>query len=500
MPEQRPSSLQRTLVALWILIVAVCVALGFLSWQVFEQGVRAQVREREETLARSLGEIGRRFANYRRVAGGDVMALSEPAVAAELDLMLTAVLAGAPGLEGGIADPADKMVAYAFPTHEGASAKRDVPQVELAQILEVVRRAREQPGLPARMRSDGARSSLLLAAQRLDRGTPGAVGWVMTRVPLDVGQSYRRFGLSVGGLLLLALGSGLWILRALGRWLKRVQELEAGIRQGAGERLPALPRTGERELDRIADALNDLSARLAESRARTEQLGRQLAHSERLASLGRMSAALAHEIGNPLAAMRLRAENAVAGKPERAPAALSSILEEIGRLDELLQRLKALTRLGEVRPQPVAVTAWLTALRARFGDQASAAGVSLELQTPADDVSATFDPATLTRALENLVLNALQHAPRGTVVRLAAEFAADGALRLGVADQGPGIPAGLASQIFEPFVSGRAEGSGLGLSIVREIAESHRGRAWCEPKNADGGATFHLELPPWPAS
>ena len=318
----------------------------------------------------------------------------------------------------------------------------------------------------------------------------------MTRVPLAIGQSFGRLTFGLGALLLLALGSGVWLLSSLRRWTQRVGALEEAIASTPLEELPPLALTGERELDRIVAAFNRLNDRLKVSREDRARLGRDLARSDRLAALGRMAAGLAHEIGNPLAAMRLRSENALAAEPERARAALEAILPQIGRLEELLAALRLLTRTVEIRPQAVAL---LPFLQARLDDVAPTAGrsmIRLDLEpVPPVDARWNFDDKSLARAVENLLLNALEHTPPGGRVTLGAELSAD-RCRLLVSDTGLGVAPADAERIFEPFVTTRAEGVGLGLSLVREIAEAHGGSACCLPvPEGKPGATFRIEIP-----
>jgi signal transduction histidine kinase len=123
----------------------------------------------------------------------------------------------------------------------------------------------------------------------------------------------------------------------------------------------------------------------------------------------------------------------------------------------------------------------------------------------AADATLACDPHQVGRALDNLVLNAIQNSPPGGEVRLEVAPHRDG-VAFRVRDAGPGVPEALRERLFEPFVTGRAEGSGLGLAIVREIARAHGGsaRLVAEPgagAGADAGAgaapgtTFELDLP-----
>ena len=108
--------------------------------------------------------------------------------------------------------------------------------------------------------------------------------------------------------------------------------------------------------------------------------------------------------------------------------------------------------------------------------------------------SARIDPEQIRRALDNLVLNAIQAAPRGSEIVVRAQVVAD-RLILSVRDQGAGPPPAIRDHLFEPFVTGRAEGTGLGLSLVREIAVAHGGTA--RLADSADGTTFEILLS-WP--
>lgn len=102
------------------------------------------------------------------------------------------------------------------------------------------------------------------------------------------------------------------------------------------------------------------------------------------------------------------------------------------------------------------------------------------------------------RVLDNLLTNAIRHAPPGGRVTLAAERGGDGTLVLTVADTGPGIAPDIAGRLFEPFVTSRPDGTGLGLAIARELADAHGGRLFLRAATEGAGAVFVLELPPDP--
>jgi hypothetical protein len=295
-------SLRSVLGILWALIVVLCLSLALLMHELFEQGVGAQVAQADQRLERVSQETARRFERYRATFESRAFAPDEPSARSDLTLLMGAVLAAYPGVEGGVWRGENDSLAYAFPTHEAGIEKKDLPAAELPQIREIIRSSQAQHA-PFARRFDGERASLLIRARPLPGPPDDLTVWVMTRAPLDVGRSYRHLSLGLGALLLLGLGSGLGVLLLLRRWTRRVSELEEAIVSTPLEDLPILRDTGQRELDRVVAALNHLNARLKAAREDGARLGRDLARADRLAALGRMAAGLTHENATKLARM-----------------------------------------------------------------------------------------------------------------------------------------------------------------------------------------------------
>jgi signal transduction histidine kinase len=203
-----------------------------------------------------------------------------------------------------------------------------------------------------------------------------------------------------------------------------------------------------------------------------------------------MAAQIAHEIRNPIASMRLKAENALAKPLEQQSAALRAILDEVERLDDLLERLLAVTRLGELHRAPIALKPWLQARIDNLREQALQTDVTLSSDAP--DETWSFDEKSMSRALDNLLLNAMQHAPPGGWIKLKIDIN-DERCGIIVENSGGGVAPEEREKIFEPFVSTRSDGAGLGLSIAREVVEAHGGSLRCVESKA--GARFEMELP-----
>jgi signal transduction histidine kinase len=208
-----------------------------------------------------------------------------------------------------------------------------------------------------------------------------------------------------------------------------------------------------------------------------------------------MAAAVAHEVRNPIAAMQLKAENALA-QPDSQRRALEFVLREIRRLDETVKELLKKAEPVSTHSRLVCVPIWLMERVDAFTEQSAVAGIDFRIKV--DVESWSFDPLSLGRALDNLIANAIQHTPRGGVVTVAAKKnASDTAMILQVSDTGPGVSIDIEPRLFEPFTSGRRGGVGLGLALAREIAVAHGGAARYLRKAS--GACFELEIP-WLAS
>lgn len=316
----------------------------------------------------------------------------------------------------------------------------------------------------------------------------------MTRVPASTSDAWRP--LVIGMLLIFALVAVSVI--ALGvvvrRWGRRLDRIQQAL--AAETELPQIPVTGAPELDRLGAAVNDYAQRNAQALAQTRRLGDELSRHERLAALGRMTATVAHEIRNPIATMRLAVENAIASgnatPDDAAHAAL--MLAQIQRLDGVVESLLGMVQPIRLHLDTVVVRDWLAALLDPAELPAGTPPPQLSVADPS--LQWALDPQQLGRAVHNLLRNAWQHAQPGTVVRVDAAVR-DGRLQLCVANQGAPIAEPVAAQLFEPFVSGRSDGNGLGLALVREIARAHAGQV--RYTHADGITHFILELP-WRAS
>ena len=478
-------SLRSRLLALWLMLAVCGVVTGLLLVEFYRQSTNAQVGRAEEAVARTCRELADRYQFFVIGWGGGNI---DDALKQELVGVVQAALRHSPGVEGGIWQADAASLAYAFPTYEGTGPKTDLPVAELSTIRRVNADALREDR-PVTVHVVGRSQVLVVHACPLHGLLSDVTAWTMMRAFAAEGRAYNQLLIGLAVLALTVFGSAIWLARILYLWSRQLVRLEielAGRDPGAAD-LPALTRTGEREFDRLVDALNATGARLADERRRASA-------AERLAAVGRLAAGLSHEIRNPIAAMRLKAENALAANDEgRRITALQSILQQVGRLDGLLRDLLAMTQRREPRLADIDLAAFLERTAEAHRELAVSIGVKLVIgPAPLATTPPQFDAEQMHRALDNLILNAIENTPAGGSIEVTAEHRADN-LCVRVRDTGQGIPDNIRDRLFEPFVTGRSEGTGLGLAVVREIARAHGGEARLVPTSE--GGEFEIEVP-----
>ncbi len=476
-------SLRLQLAVFWALLLAVFLLLGVVMLGLYRLSPAMQMKAGRVRVEQACEQMAQRYAQSAPPGAGLRVDLAR--------VLLQLVLTEAPYVEGGVWTATGSMVAYAYPTYEGAGAKTDVPPAERPLLEQLASQAVDTGRMQAQQ-VRGSRELLIVAACPLGAGQ--AAAWTMTRTQLGAVAAEGSLRAGIAALVAAIVCSGLWLGLLLYRGQARVRRLENALAAAPDDAMPVLPRTGLKELDRIVASYNGFAARFEEARETARAARAQRSRDMRLAALGRMSSAVAHEIRNPIAAMRLKAENALAGDGATQARALNSIVGQIDRLDAVVQSLLALVQPLDLKPRPVDLPAWLDERLAGAEAAAAARQVRLVL-APGAPTCAVFDPLHLARAIDNLLDNAIRHAPSpgGTVTLAGRGDAAQALLALSVSDDGEGVPEAVRARLFEPFGTGRADGTGLGLALSREVAIAHGGELRHEP--ARPGARFILEMP-----
>ena len=304
-------------------------------------------------------------------------------------------------------------------------------------------------------------------------------------------------------LLLGVAGSGAGVLAGFGlaRSLRQqLVELSVPIRTAAGSLDevvgPVQVRSGG-EVEDIENSLNSLASRVASVVERLQAAERESLRNDQLAALGQLAAGLAHELRNPLTAVRTLVE---AARSRGADAQLDGrdlevVEEEISRLDSTLQSFLDYARPPVLERRPIDVRDVIQRTVQLVNARAELQSVRLEMTLPSDPLVVSADAEQLRQVLLNLLLNALDSLGGGGRITVSAELdTSAGQIVLTIADSGPGIPPAIRDKLFDPFVSSKPSGTGLGLTICRRIVENHGGTITAD--NApSGGAVFTVRLP-----
>ncbi len=272
------------------------------------------------------------------------------------------------------------------------------------------------------------------------------------------------------------------------RLTRRVVELERRTRLIAAGDFSPMPLPGrDDELRDLARSVNEMAQRLAQFQKTVEQ-------TERLRLLGQVSGGLAHQLRNGLAGARLAVQLYLRESPAGADvAALEVALRQLTLLEAHLKRFLDLGRADAARREPCALAALVSEAAGLLRPQCRHAGIELRWSPPAVADTVLGDAGQLGQLLLNVLGNAVEAAGPGGWVEVRMRNAERGMAVVEVLDSGPGPTPEVAERLFEPFVTGKPEGVGLGLAVARQTAEAHGGRiTW----GREGGCTcFRVELP-----
>ncbi len=248
------------------------------------------------------------------------------------------------------------------------------------------------------------------------------------------------------------------------------------------------PLHGVTEVRELHHSLLEMIRRLALSR-------RQLVQASKLAAVGEMAATLAHEVRTPLGILSSSAQLLLTDQnlSEESREMAGFIISESARLNRLITLLLESGRPREPMLHSLEVLEPLRHSLSLLTPKANKQGVTLDPRLPDRLPHIRGDAEQLEQVFLNLLLNAIQAMPGGGTIRLLARAAGDSVI-VEIADSGPGVPEADRQRIFEPFVSGRDSGFGLGLSIVQQIVHQHGGSIEVA-RSPLGGALFRLRFP-----
>ena len=262
------------------------------------------------------------------------------------------------------------------------------------------------------------------------------------------------------------------------------------------------PITTEEGLFVVASVIDITERRRAE--LETQGLRHDLAHISRVATMGELTAAIVHELSQPLTAIRTNAEAGLRliASGEDDPKEVAEILEDIVASDQhagrVIQHMRSLFKKGDIERRPLLLNNLVNDVVSLLGSDALLRNVSVSLDLAPRLLLVPGDRVQLQQVLLNLVMNAFDAVgekpdrPGRLIVRtrtLAGRW-----VQVDVADSGPGIAPDKVDTIFDPFVTTKPTGMGMGLSVSRTIIRAHGGKIWAE-NDPGGGAVVHVVLP-----
>jgi signal transduction histidine kinase len=291
---------------------------------------------------------------------------------------------------------------------------------------------------------------------------------------------------------LLALSGGLALTTLLARKLMQpIRELDRAAaeiaRHNYDHRVDVRGNDAEQdEIGRLGVTFNAMCASIQSGR---EELIRQ----ERLSAIGRISTSIVHDLRNPLAAIYGGAEMLVDGElpPTQVKRLAENIYRASRRIQDLLQELAEITRGRTDPPEICSLREIVLGACEPLRGQAESRHIDLRIDVP-EDIEVPLARARMERVFTNLVVNSMEAINDTGVIEIAASRNGK-AVYVDVVDTGPGIPARIASRLFQPFASeGKRNGMGLGLALSRQTVLNHGGDLWLVPET--GGAHFRMRL------
>jgi signal transduction histidine kinase len=253
----------------------------------------------------------------------------------------------------------------------------------------------------------------------------------------------------------------------------------------------------------IAGLFHERSRR-RKAEVETRQRMSELAHLNRQATAGEMSASIAHELNQPLGAILSNAESAELMLRSASPnldeirEILADIRRDDQRASEVIRRLRSLLKRTAFEPKEIDLNETVREVFDFLSVQASARSVALIAALSPDTLCVKGDSIQLQQVILNLIMNGIDatvDAPIGRRRIVGRTAWMNGAFaEISISDSGPGIPSDKLAQVFDPFFTTKKQGMGIGLSIARTIIEAHGGRIWAESDFGDG-AVFHVSLP-----
>jgi signal transduction histidine kinase/cell division protein FtsL len=302
--------------------------------------------------------------------------------------------------------------------------------------------------------------------------------------------------IGLAGLLLGVLGTAV-LARMITRPIHRL--VDGTVRIAKGDFSRVIPMSSKDEIGELGRSFNEMTSQLLQARQRMEAANRKLVQAEKLASIGRLAATIAHEIRNPLTSVKLNVQK-LAGDESLGPAVqehLGLSLEGIDQIERFIKGLLQYTRVADLAldrfPVEQIVDEALKMLQAALAHK----GIRVERNYARDLPPVLVDGDKMRQVFLNVLRNAQEALGDGGRVSISVDAVEDEGrkkVRVRISDDGPGVSEGDRETIFEPFFTTRPAGFGLGLANARKIVEQHNGSIRVDPDGGPG-ACFDIQIP-----
>jgi signal transduction histidine kinase len=464
---------------------AAALSVMALSVLLVRQAVRnaqsALVSEAQQATATAASEL---LSQYGEISGLDSSWTGLPEAAQDVSLQSISrvVLRSYPGMQGGFATM-DRLRGVAAAARDNESGKSSPGSQEAGMALGTARRAlvtREPASSVVQNGSD------LIVVSSMGDPKRGIAAWSLKRLPGANNPGAHQRELLLSALVIAAL-LGIAGSLATGLSLRRgVLEVQRGLTE--------LERDFDYRLRLRADELGEIGKSINRMASVRRELEEKLRREDRLRATGRLAAALAHEIRNPLNSIRLTIQLLEQRRKTNSIRAedLELVKDEVDRLNSLLTDLLDLQRVRKPQPEQQAIRPVIERTLELIGRHAEARLRRIEFDPGDWELTACFDGKQLTQTVMNLLLNALEATGEGGSISVRIGQA-DGVATVAVSDSGPGLGAEQIDHLFEPFYTTKTDGTGLGLAVSRELMRSQGGDLVFQPEV--NGGTFVVQLP-----
>jgi len=252
--------------------------------------------------------------------------------------------------------------------------------------------------------------------------------------------------------------------------------------------------------DKVSVTLQDITEQKA-AEIQFQELQAELAHVSRLSSMGQMAAMIVHELTQPLTAIGnyMAAARKMLESNDKVPAPLHTAVaragDQAGRATQIIHRLRGFASQGESTPKAEAISPLIREAVDLLRVGTRTEGVVIAIPEEPPELAVLADKIQIQQVLLNLLRNAVEAVAGRERREIALRFAAlADSVQISVIDTGAGLSDEVRAKLFQPFVTTKRTGMGIGLSICQKIITAHNGRLWAEP-NPAGGTIFHLTLP-----